>query len=161
MTDILDEDVSFEQFLTYRLLTLTNRLNRQASKILESRNNLRLPEWRCLAMIGRHQMLNVNRISELTGMDRGLISRAVHGLVTKDYVLAERSTHDRRIVRATLTIAGTTLYEEMLPVMQQRQRELLSALSPSDRRAVYRITDRLNDALDDWEEGWKQSHEAS
>ena len=71
ISDILDEDVPFEQFLTYRLLTLTSRLNRQAIKILETHHDLRLPEWRCLAMIGRHRMLNVNRISEIAGMDRG------------------------------------------------------------------------------------------
>ena len=152
--DILAEDVPFEQFLTYRLLTLTSRLNRQAMKILEAHSDLRLPEWRCLAMIGRHRMQNVNRISEIAGMDRGLVSRAIQGLVTKGYVLAERDTDDRRIVRATLTVAGSAIYSEMLPVMRQRQRRLLAALTPNDRKAVYRIIDRLTDSLDEWEEDW-------
>lgn len=152
ISDILDEDVPFEQFLTYRLLTLTSRLNRQAIKILETHHDLRLPEWRCLAMIGRHRMLNVNRISEIAGMDRGLVSRAIQGLVTKGYVLAERATDDRRIVRATLTTAGSAIYAEMLPVMRQRQRRLLAALTPSDRKAVYRIIDRLTKSLDEWEQ---------
>ncbi len=154
MPDILDKDVPFEQFLTYRLLTLTSRLSRQAIKILEAHHDLRLPEWRCLAMIGRHRMLNINRISEIAGMDRGLVSRAIQGLVTKGYVLAERDTDDRRIVRATLTMAGSGIYAEMLPVMQQRQRRLLAALTPNDRKAVYRIIDRFTKSLDEWEEHW-------
>lgn len=161
LDDILDEDVPFEQFLTYRLLTLTGRLNRQAIKILEANGDLRLPEWRCLAMIGRHGMLNMNRISEMAGMDRGLVSRAIHGLVDKGYVLCDRDVTDRRIVRATLTKAGDALFRETLPIMQERQRQLLRGLSSSDRKAVFRIIDRLTDTLDTWEEEWDGKSEAS
>ena len=154
IADVSDDEVPFEQFLTYRLLALTSRLNRQAIKIIESHHDLRLPEWRCLAMIGRHGVLHANRISEIAGMDRGLVSRAIQGLVSKGYVLVERDKDDERIVRATLTKGGCALYEEMLPVMQQRQKRLLSALSPKDRKAVDRIIERLTQSLDEWVEEW-------
>jgi DNA-binding MarR family transcriptional regulator len=152
--DISDDEVPFEQLLTYRLLTLASRLNRQAIKIIESHHDLRLPEWRCLAMIGQNRVLHANRISEAAGMDRGLVSRAIQGLVAKGFVLAERDKDDRRIVRATLTKTGCALYEKLLPVMQQRQQRLLSALSPKDRKAVDRIIECLTQSLDEWEEDW-------
>jgi len=161
LTDVLDEDVPFEQFLTYRLLTLTGRLNRQAIKLLEANSDLRLPEWRCLAMIGRHDEFAVNRISEIASMDRGLISRSIQGLIEKGYVISERDLADRRVQRATLTCAGSALYDRMLPIMQRRQRRLLEALSPTDRKAVFRIIGRLADALDHWEENWDGNDEAS
>lgn len=157
--DLLDEDVPFEQFLTYRLLTLTSRLNRQAIKLLEAHSDLRLPEWRCLAMIGRDETLPVNRISEMAGMDRGLISRSMQGLVAKGYVISDRDEHDRRMIRASLTPDGQRLYEHMLPIMQQRQKRLLGALSASDRKAVFRIIECLNTAIDDWEETWEDTNE--
>ena len=93
-------DLPVEQFLTYRLLTLTNRLNRQAMHILETQASLRLPEWRCLAFIhecgGPGGKASLHEVAEATAMDRALVTRSVQGLVTKGHVLTERDNQDRR-----------------------------------------------------------------
>lgn len=155
------DNLAIEDFLTYRLLTLTNRLNRQAMSILEKEAALRLPEWRCLAFIERfgngHGKVSFHKIAEVTGMDRALISRGVQGLLEKGLVLTERDRTDRRVWHASLTRKGRSLFERMLPMMRKRQLHLLGALSPSDRKAVYRIIDRLNDALVDWDEEQKKT----
>lgn len=148
----VEDDLPFEQFLTYRILSLTSRLNRQAIHILDEACGLRLPEWRCMAMIGRHDRLNLASISEIAGMDRGQVTRAIQGLVEKDYVSTERRAHDRRTVWARLTRSGQQLYDHTFPIMQDRQRRLLSALSPSDRKAFYRIMERLTDSLEEWQD---------
>ncbi|MGI9410803.1 MAG: MarR family winged helix-turn-helix transcriptional regulator [Hyphomicrobiaceae bacterium] len=145
-------DLPLEKFLTYRLLTLTNRLNRQAMQILDDTAKLRLPEWRCLAMIGRYGKISLNRIAEITEMDRALISRSVQGLVEKGHVLTERDGEDRRVVYAVHTKLGTDTFQAVLPLMQRRQKHLLNRLSPSERKAIYRIIERLSEALDDWDE---------
>ena len=131
-------DMPVEQFLTYRLLTLTNRLNRQAMHILEETAGLRLPEWRCLAFIhqsnSKQGKTGLHDLADKTGMDRALISRSVQGLVQKGYVLTERDGEDRRIVNARLTPPGEKLYDRILPLMQRRQMYLLDALSPAETR---------------------------
>ncbi len=165
--DSVDGALPLDQFLTYRLLTLTNRLNRQAMHILESQASLRLPEWRCLAFVWQCSRDNgkasLQDIAEITGMDRALISRAVQGLVEKGHVLTERDTKDRRNVHAVLTRQGKALFRRMLPIMQRRQMHLLGALSAQDRKAIYRIIDRLGNAVDDWEkiEAHGEHHDAS
>ncbi|MEM7385468.1 MAG: MarR family winged helix-turn-helix transcriptional regulator, partial [Verrucomicrobiota bacterium] len=72
---------------TYRLLTLTNHLNRQAMHILETQASLRLPEWRCLAFIhqcsGARGKASLHEVADETAMDRGLVTRSVQGLVSK------------------------------------------------------------------------------
>ena len=164
--DSIDEDIPLDQFITYRLLTLTNRLNRQAMQILETEASLRLPEWRCLAFVWRCSRetgkASLNEIAEITGMDRALISRAVQGLVEKGHVLTERDTKDRRVVHAVMTRQGEALFHHTLPLMQRRQMHLLGALSAQDRKAVYRIIDRLSNAVEEWEEkeGQGDHHEA-
>lgn len=149
----------FEQFLTYRILSLTSRLNRQAVQILDQACGLRLPEWRCMAMIGRHDQLNLFNISEIAGMDRAQVTRSIQSLVERRYVLTQRDTVDRRIVSARLTKSGQRVYEKTFPIMEQRQIQLLSSLSPSDREAFYRIMDNLNDALATWQQE-QATHEA-
>lgn len=153
-TPEIDHDLPFEQFLTYRLLIVANRLNRQAAQILDAENGLRLPEWRCLALIGCYGKMSLNRISETMAMDPSLTSRSIQGLVEKGHVLTERDGADRRIVYATLTKQGESVYHTTLPVVRRRQMSLLAALSPSDRKAIYRIIDRLSGAVDDWEAEW-------
>lgn len=148
-------ELPVEHFLTYRLLTLTNRLNRQAMHILETQASLRLPEWRCLTFIhqcsGKRGKASLHEVAEETEMDRGLVTRSVQGLVTKGHVLTERDSKDRRIVHAALTRQGHELFQKMLPVMRKRQMHLLNALSPHDKKSVYRILDRLNSAAADYD----------
>lgn len=150
-------ELAIEDFLTYRLLTLTNRLNRQAMGILDKEASLRLPEWRCLAFIDKcgngNGKVSFHRLAEVTGMDRALISRSVQGLLEKGLVLTERDSADRRVWHASLTRKGGALFQRMLPKMRQRQLHLLDALSPADRKAIYRIIDRLNDAVEAWDDG--------
>ncbi|MGI9426525.1 MAG: MarR family winged helix-turn-helix transcriptional regulator, partial [Hyphomicrobiaceae bacterium] len=85
-----NDDLPLEDFLTYRLVTLTNRLNRQAKQLLDESASLRLPEWRCLAFIKHcsdaHGKAGLHQLAEKTEMDRALISRSVQGLVEKGHV---------------------------------------------------------------------------
>lgn len=145
-----DAGLPLERFVTFALLRLTNRLNRQAMHMVSEASNLRLPEWRCLALVCAGDGVTLAEIVERTGLDGGLITRSAQGLVEKGFLLVARDTKDRRIVRATATAQGMRLYRQVLPVMQARQARLLGALTEADRSALYRIVDRLNRCLDDW-----------
>jgi DNA-binding MarR family transcriptional regulator len=146
-----------EEFLTYRILAITNRLNRQATHILDEQQGLRLPEWRCMTMIGRHGELRLNDISDIIGMDPGQVTRTIRSLADKKLVTTKRDTLDKRTVIAKLTRKGQQKFAQVLPLMEQRQRRLLASLTPSDRKAFYRIMDRLDESIDQWEfeQGYK------
>ena len=60
------DNLPLEQFLTYQLQMLTSRLNRQAIDLLDKTCGLRLPEWRCLAIIGRDGRVSLATIAEAT-----------------------------------------------------------------------------------------------
>jgi DNA-binding MarR family transcriptional regulator len=145
-----DCDLPLERYVTLGLLHLTNRLNRQSMRLLDRAAGLGLPEWRCLAFIGRTETISLNEIADLTGMDRGLISRSVQSLVDKGMVLVARDPTDRRLVRAVMTRKGKDVHRAVQPVMHARQVRLLNSLDSADRRALYRIMDRLTRCLDEW-----------
>lgn len=150
-----DGEGTVEQFLTARLVKLTNRLSRQSIMLLKEVDSLRLPEWRCMAMIASRSApdgkLNLRKIAEITEMDPGAISRAVQNLVEKGYVDSERDVVDRRNVYASLTPEGAAVYEKTLPVMQRRQASLVDALTVEECETVYRVIDRLLDVVEGWE----------
>ena len=132
-----------QRFLTYRLSQLGFRLNRQAAHLLRQESGLKLPEWRVLALLATHRQINAAGIEELTGIDRGLLSRTVRALEVRGLVVARRSEADRREVFVALTAAGRQVYKRQLPLMQARQAHLLDALDPAERRVVFRIVDKL------------------
>jgi DNA-binding MarR family transcriptional regulator len=147
-----DDGLPLEQYVTLGLLRLTNRLNRQSMQLLDRSAGLGLPEWRCLAFIGRTDTISLNEITDLTGMDRGLISRSVQSLVEKGLVLVARDPADRRLVLAAMTRKGKDVYRAVKPVMHARQLRLRESLDSADRQALYRIMDRLTRCLDEWTE---------
>ena len=152
-----DTQLTIDQFITYRILALTSSLNRQAIQILDAACGLRLPEWRCMAIIGRSGELSLHSVSDVIGMDPGLVSRSIKSLVKQGLVITERDGNDGRVVRARLTDEGSKMFENTFPVMQRRQQRLLQSLSPEDREAFYRIMDCLKSSLDEWETEWKSN----
>ena len=145
-------DLALDQFVTFRLLRLTNQLNRQAIRILAQCTELRLPEWRCLAIIDAYGSQQVNQIAARLSADKGLISRSLASLEAAGLVVMARNTRDRRQVTAALTAAGKGTVDRVMPIMNQRQNHLLGALSARERKDLYRLIEKLQGAAEDFDE---------
>jgi DNA-binding MarR family transcriptional regulator len=130
-------------YITYRLSTLSGKLNRQASVVLKKAGNLRVPEWRILALLNLQGELNGSKIADLVNVDPGLVSRSLRALEKRGLIATRRGDDDRRITFTSLTPAGRALHAKVLPAMQRRQQHLLSALTTEERAAFLRITDKL------------------
>lgn len=141
-------DLPLQSFLTYRLARLNAMLNRQAGGLLQKHGSLKIPEWRVLSLLVAHGDLNGRMIGEIAGLDAGLISRTLHALEQRGLVTSERREDDRRTLWAALTPAGRALYDRIRPLMQARQQRLLAALSPDERVIVFRVVDKLMDAVE-------------
>jgi len=141
-------DLPLDQFITFRLLRLTNQLNRQAGKILASHVGLRLPEWRCLAILGAYGSMQVNQIATKLSADKGLISRSLSSLDKSGLVKTKRGAEDKRQIVIALTARGKKTVGAMMPVMQQRQGILIGALSKKEQSELHRMIDKLHDAVD-------------
>jgi DNA-binding MarR family transcriptional regulator len=135
-------------FITYRLSMLSSKLNRQSNAMLKRAGNLRVPEWRILAMLNLHGEMNGTRIADLANVDPGLVSRSLRALETRGLVATRRGDDDRRSSFTSLTAAGRALHAKVLPTMQRRQHFLLSALTMEERAAFLRITDKLQIAAE-------------
>ena len=141
-------ELPLDQFITFRLLRLTNQLNRQAGKILASHVGLRLPEWRCLAILGAYGSMQVNQVATKLSADKGLISRSLSSLEKSRLVKTKRSAEDRRQIVIALTSRGRKTVSVMMPIMQKRQRVLFDALSKKEQKELHRMIDKLHVAVD-------------
>jgi DNA-binding MarR family transcriptional regulator len=141
-------EIPLQRFLTYRLSTLTSKLNRQASVILAKASGLKLTEWRVIALLALNGEMNGARIAEIGGIDPGLLSRTLFALEKRQLVKSGRSSSDRRVLLVRLTRQGRNTYDKTLPHMRARQAHLLDSLTGAERSMIFAIVEKLEIAAE-------------
>ncbi len=140
--------LELDAFLPYRLAVSSRRVSRALAQRYETRFGVTIPQWRILAVLGRHSALTANELGAQAQLDKVQTSRATAGLVARSLVERTTDRTDRRALRHALTPAGGELYRELAAVALAWERELTDALGLSDRRALDRVLHKLDRALD-------------
>jgi DNA-binding MarR family transcriptional regulator len=77
----------------------------------------------------------------------GVTEKTITGLVDRleraGYLQRERLAPDRRVVRCRLTAEGQPTYEKLDRSLLEATGQLLSLLDGSDRKALFRIVEKL------------------
>ena len=130
-----DKVLVLEHFLPYRLSVLSNTVSREIARRYEQRFGLSIPQWRVMAVLGRFPDLTASAVVEKTAMDKVMVSRAVAGLAAAGHLNRTPDPGDRRRAALRLSASGRAVYEEIVPVAQAYETELLAALPPDARAA--------------------------
>jgi DNA-binding MarR family transcriptional regulator len=137
------DKLHLEHFIPYRLSVLTNTVSMSIAAAYEREFGLSIPQWRVLAVLARYPNLSAIEVAERTAMDKVAVSRAVQGLLAARRLVRSYDSGDRRRSRLRLSAAGRSVYTRVAPLALGYERELLDALSPSDRRTLNRLIERL------------------
>lgn len=135
-----------EEFLPFRLSVLSNRISSAVAKLYESRFDLKLPEWRIMAILGRNPNLTASQIVDISQMDKVAISRAVKRLVAMGRLTATDDPDDARRQRLNLSEAGRKIYEQIVPLALGVEEKLLARMSEDERAALQDAITRLSQA---------------
>lgn len=137
------DKLHLEHFVPYRLSVLTNIVSMSIAEAYEREFGLSIPQWRVIAVLARYPDLSAIEVAERTAMDKVAVSRAVQGLLTARRVLRTYDSGDRRRSRLRLSNAGKSVYTRVAPLALRYEKNLLDALSPTDRKALDRLVGRL------------------
>jgi DNA-binding MarR family transcriptional regulator len=132
-----------EHFVPYRLSVLTNIVSQSIAEAYEREFGLSIPQWRVIAVLARYPDLSAIEVAERTAMDKVAVSRAVQGLLASRRLLRTYDSGDRRRSRLRLSGSGESVYTRVAPLALRYEKKLLDALSPTDRRTLDRLLDRL------------------
>jgi DNA-binding MarR family transcriptional regulator len=146
--DQVSEPLDLEQFLPYRFSVLANRVSRAFARLYEARFDLKLPEWRVMAVLGRRPGITAREVTEMTAMDKVAISRALSRLQSMGRVVAREDEGDRRRQLLTLSDQGVEIYRQIVPLAKRIEAELIAELPPEDRAALDRLLSRLTRAAE-------------
>lgn len=129
--------------LSSRLMVLANLLKRGAILRYKRLAGLSSVEFGLVASLGRRPPMSVARLAEAVGQDKGQISRALAGLVSRKLIAKSTNPKDSREVLVSLTPAGLVAHDMIVAGAQQRNRQLLDHLSRDEFETLLSQIDRL------------------
>ena len=138
-TEVFD----LEEMLTYQVSMLYSRLALATSRQLARGFDLALREWRVLALLAKAESISASDLVSRSPMDKASVSRAVTNLVNRGLVSTRPDPQDARVRNLALTRAGWRMYERIAPLSVERQQALLSALTSTEQKTLFRVLDKL------------------
>ena len=133
---LVEPVLKLEDFTPYYVRAIANRLAQAASRLYNRKFGIGLTEWSCLSTLAKEEEISASRICEMSGFDKGLVSRGLASLEDKSLITTRPvKTHNRkRLIR--FTPAGRAMYTEIEQLALQREEHLLKGFSPDDRVAL-------------------------
>ena len=131
--------------ISSRLIVLANLLKRGAILRYKRLAGLSSVEFGLVASLGRRPPMSVVKLAEAVGMDKGQISRALAGLVSRKLVSRAVNPRDNREVLVCLTRTGLIAHETIVAGALERNQRLLEELSKDDVAKLLEHIDRLTD----------------
>ncbi len=129
-----------------RLITLLFSMSRQMRERLhhEARpEGLSMVQLGALHMIQEMAEPSMTAIAQQLFITRPSATSLIQSLVRSGHVRRTSSSTDGRSVRLTLTAKGQRVRQKALDMMEQRLRQTLQVLNPSDIRHLYAILTKL------------------
>lgn len=133
-----------EDFLPYRLSVAASRVSRLMAHHYEAEYGLSIPEWRVLAMIGRHGTMSPSAVGERAAMDKVKVSRAAAGLVARGLIQQTQDPKDGRARLLKLTRKGAAVHKGMVPLACELEHRLAEGLSRNEWSALLKALAKLN-----------------
>ena len=133
-------------FVTFRLSKLQSSLNAQATSILKQHSDLSLVEWRIIQVVRMFEDMTSSMIVDHVQMDKGQLSRKIKGMIEKGLLQSERNQDDKRVQKLILTEKALSISEMLMPTMEERQKNLLSEVTPEELELFNDVIDKLEKA---------------
>lgn len=121
-------------FLPFRLNQIAAEISGRLSTIYAERFGLDVPQWRVMATLVDRDGLSAQEIVESTRTHKSTISRAVQALIQRGLVTAGADDQDGRARKLALTKAGRQLMDEIVPLAQSFERDLLRQVGGLESR---------------------------
>lgn len=135
-TEVLDRS------LVFNLVTLTNKIASENSRILLSNYGMGVAGFQVLRFLRLEPHCTPTRICAVTTMDKSVVSRALQGLAEMGLVKSTIDPTDSRRQFWVPTAAGFNLSDEAMGASIERQRLLLSGFSDQEIRTLFALLKR-------------------
>lgn len=141
--DALDSAAFSQQSVWYRLMKLTNLINRPFFSRYAERYHLTINDARVLLTLASMQEAAAHELCDATGMHPMNVSRSVATLRRQGRITERRDPDNRRRKILKLTPKGWVLCRTFVPDMNRMAEFLFASMSPLEREFLSRLVDLL------------------
>jgi DNA-binding MarR family transcriptional regulator len=127
----------------YQLWVLSNLTAKPFPKFA-AEFDLNLTAWRVLLTIADRPGITAQELSDYSGLDKMIVSRAVRGLEDQGRLVREGSDADRRMRHLSLTDHGWKVYAKVAPAAVAREAQIYEQLSPRELATLRRLLKKLS-----------------
>jgi DNA-binding MarR family transcriptional regulator len=131
------------EFFPYQLTQLQAKVSDNIAEIYTGKFDLSRQEWRVLACLGNGELLSAKQIGEQTNLEKMPASRAISKMQTQGLLVKSADKTDKRSSLLKLTEHGLSIYQQLIPMVLEREQELLSVLSIQDKNQLTEIIEKL------------------
>ncbi|HEX8554453.1 MAG TPA: MarR family transcriptional regulator [Sphingomonas sp.] len=135
-----------DAFLPFRLSFTSNLVSERVAETYRALFDLRIPEWRVIAVAAEHDGISQQAIGTATRMDKVTVSRAAIALVERGLLVRAGNPGDRRSHLLQLSATGRELYAAVAPKALELEARIFAAFAP-DELAAFTATLRRIDAV--------------
>jgi DNA-binding MarR family transcriptional regulator len=126
---------------------IANKLSSGASQAYLAAFEVGIETWRLLVLLAIEESLSAKQACKVIGMDKASASRAFKTMQKRGLVTMSLDVQDGRLRVATITREGRELHDQILGIALDRDRALMSVLSPEERESLLALLRRLHDNL--------------
>jgi DNA-binding MarR family transcriptional regulator len=137
------KSLNLTEFFPYQLTQLQAKVSDNIAEIYTGKFELSRQEWRVLASLGNGELLSAKQIGEQTNLEKMPASRAITKMQTQGLLLKSTDKTDKRSSLLKLTEQGLSIYQQLIPMVLEREQELLSVLSVQEKNQLAEIFEKL------------------
>jgi DNA-binding MarR family transcriptional regulator len=135
-----------EKFLPYRLSVASNAVSQLIAQSYEQEFELKMQEWRVIAVLAEGGELTQQEIVGLTKMDKMTVSRAAQVLEGREILKRLPNQSDARSLRLSLTAQGRRIHAKVGPRAIELEQKLLAEFTDKEVATLDALLRRLEKA---------------
>jgi len=141
--------LDLENYVPALITFVSNKLSAGASKTYRKLFGIGVTEWRIIALLALEPNISANRVCQVIGFDKALVSRSVQILADRGYVNIVPDETDARRKTLALTSLGHDLHDQVIKVALERERLLLDDFTLAERRMLVGFLRRMHARIAD------------
>jgi DNA-binding MarR family transcriptional regulator len=143
MSNKQEQILTLEGFLPYQLSVSSNRISSFFADIYQDKFSLSITQWRIMAVLGEYPDSSAEDVSARTHIEKSILSRAISKLLQRKLIKREFSNKDKRRSILSLTLIGTDVYNEIVPMSYQYEKELLTCFDDQQKAQFHSLLETL------------------
>lgn len=136
------ESFTLDRHIFYLFGQIYGRRDQQLARSLR-RFRLAVPEWRVLAALADLGSCTINRLADLTIVDRTTLSRTLDRMERRKLVARTRVEADKRSYEIRLAPAGRAMLREIWPVMSYHNARAIAGLTAPELARLKRLLRKM------------------